>query len=404
MEYNELVDKYIDVSQCDQESKTKILQLFKSLCWYIPTELIEKCCKNNRLQELIEKKIPDHYSWEEIPNLDQLMRKGVSGLNMKFDISDYDHCPNCETKGYKTERGYQTETGDELIDCPFCFHFMCRRCVMPHDKIFPRSLREQLENECNTPLCKKCYTILHKITNYKANDQKRFHHEGNIDIDHVLKLLIQQDHKCFLCHVDLLVMFYKPYCSYQFSIDRIDNTKPHDKDNVRITCYDCNCNIHSEFQYCPQKCHPPRSLENIIQAIKFNKISKLEIVKYDPTIAIGKQYRSEIMFICGVPLMMDWFNDEKNDNKFATYLMIDPRNGWASDKFQKKVGTVVIYRQDGKDLSINFARCIYFFLCNLMNYDINGKEYDSWREMIYEKRLNFKESWNKHQTEWMSMV
>jgi len=86
---------------------------------------------------------------------------------------------------------------------------------MPYDKIFPHSLRKRLENECNT-LCTKCYTILGKIASYKANDQKRFHREGDIDIEHVLKLLTQQDYKCFLCHVDLLVMLKKKMISCLF--------------------------------------------------------------------------------------------------------------------------------------------------------------------------------------------
>jgi hypothetical protein len=403
MEYFELVDKYIDTSQCDKETVGKIHSLFKNLCCYSPSELIEKCCKNQRLQELVQKKIPEHYPWKEIPNLDQLIIKDVSGFNMTFDILDNNHCPNCDTKGYKTDRLFETEKGCySFIDCPFCFHFMCRRCAMPYDKIFPHSLRKRHENDCNT-LCTKCYTILGKIANYKAIDQKRFHREGNIDIKHVLKLLTQQDHKCFLCHVDLLVMFYKPHCSYQFSIDRIDNSKPHDKDNVRITCYDCNCNFHSEYQYCPQKCHPPRSLENKIRAVKFSHISSLESIQYDPTSPIGKQYRSKIMFLCGVPLMMDWFGDEKDDNQFATWLMAEPKHGFAPYQFQRKAGTVVIFRQDGKDLSINDAQCVYDFLSDLMNYMANNKEYESWYEMVFTDRLNFKEAWNKKQIEFVSV-
>ncbi len=42
----------------------------------------------------------------------------------------------------------------------------------------------------------------------------------------------------------MITFLYAPYCCYKFSIDRLDNSKPHDKDNVKMSCYFCNCKDH----------------------------------------------------------------------------------------------------------------------------------------------------------------
>jgi len=49
-------------------------------------------------------------------------------------------------------------------------------------------------------------------------------------------------------------MFYKPYCCYQFSIDRINNTLPHNN-NILIICYYCNYKHHKQFTQLHKKCN-----------------------------------------------------------------------------------------------------------------------------------------------------
>ena len=45
--------------------------------------------------------------------------------------------------------------------------------------------------------------------------------------------------KCTVCNFPIL-FDYMPYCMRQFSFDRIDGTKIHSKDNLRIICLHCN--------------------------------------------------------------------------------------------------------------------------------------------------------------------
>ena len=53
-------------------------------------------------------------------------------------------------------------------------------------------------------------------------------------------------------------------CMYQFTLDRIDNNLPHNRDNVLICCQYCNCFgetdkytevDHRVCKVCPKKCH-----------------------------------------------------------------------------------------------------------------------------------------------------
>lgn len=70
---------------------------------------------------------------------------------------------------------------------------------------------------------------------------------GNITYEYITELLKIQRYKCYICNDNVLTHSYVPFCSYKFSIDRLDNYKPHDIDNVKISCYFCNCKNHILF-------------------------------------------------------------------------------------------------------------------------------------------------------------
>jgi len=66
-----------------------------------------------------------------------------------------------------------------------------------------------------------------------------------ITIKHVLYLLKKQQNKCHFCDVDMnLVPTHVKHMRDldAFSIDRINNKKPHMKDNCVISCFCCNVN------------------------------------------------------------------------------------------------------------------------------------------------------------------
>lgn len=80
------------------------------------------------------------------------------------------------------------------------------------------------------------------INNCKLSDRKYWKKRktlkiGSITYEYIIELLKMQNYKCHKCNDKILTHSYIPYCSYKFSIDRIDNSKPHDKNNMKISCF-----------------------------------------------------------------------------------------------------------------------------------------------------------------------
>jgi hypothetical protein len=93
------------------------------------------------------------------------------------------------------------------------------------------------------------------VSNCKNSDKKKLNwvgngkleHIGDITYNHIYQLLQDQNYKCYLCNDFVFTHSYVPYCSYKFSVDRVDNNKPHDDNNVKISCYFCNCKNHVAY-------------------------------------------------------------------------------------------------------------------------------------------------------------
>jgi hypothetical protein len=142
--------------------------------------------------------------------------------------------------------------------------------------------------------------ISKKIKAYKEQDSRKVERnpifaitDKYVTIDDVKKLIRKQEEKCYVCgdvvstssciptilkephdmnELELLscinnLMDSKKHtsgCMYQFTLDRIDNKLPHNRDNVLICCQYCNCfgetDKHTEVDHrvckvCPNKCH-----------------------------------------------------------------------------------------------------------------------------------------------------
>ena len=80
---------------------------------------------------------------------------------------------------------------------------------------------------------------MRKIQRYQINDTAR-HREFNLDVEFIAELCAKSDGKCCVCHEKIMFENYPQMDNKQFSVDRLDNTKGHLKDNVRITCLACN--------------------------------------------------------------------------------------------------------------------------------------------------------------------
>lgn len=78
---------------------------------------------------------------------------------------------------------------------------------------------------------------------------------------------------CPVCEDKLEYYNIKPWCVYQFSLDKIDNKKVHCKDNIRIVCFNCNALRSCKSDYitskeckrkhpCTKDCHVLRTYEH----------------------------------------------------------------------------------------------------------------------------------------------
>jgi hypothetical protein len=241
--------------------------------------LLHLCFLTNRLDELIHKQYTYNKSKYYIDFLKNNIKIGDTALisifdNYKnlvdennqiiieyFDIYNDDYCPSCNIIGFHTNKNSSEYTG--VRDCIECCSIICKKCSFIKN-----------EDEPWSKLCYKCENgtmfgitgkyginknIQNKINSHKKFDLIRFNNKGNIEVDDVLLLLNKQNNKCYVCNDNLETNNYEKFCCYQFSIDRIDNSKPHNKDNVLISCYFCNCRdfplFDQPFKICKSGCH-----------------------------------------------------------------------------------------------------------------------------------------------------
>ena len=87
---------------------------------------------------------------------------------------------------------------------------------------------------------KVCKKIYRKLQSYKSADKIKGR-VCNLRVKDILTLKDLQKNHCAACNI-LLLWCYTPKDTRQFSIDRIDNTKGHVRDNIRLTCLECNRN------------------------------------------------------------------------------------------------------------------------------------------------------------------
>lgn len=79
--------------------------------------------------------------------------------------------------------------------------------------------------------------ISKKLAGYKSQDKKRGW-TPTIDINDVLELL--KIKYCCYCNQEVLLFYETKLHPMQWSLDRINNDLPHNKDNVVLSCLKCN--------------------------------------------------------------------------------------------------------------------------------------------------------------------
>jgi hypothetical protein len=84
--------------------------------------------------------------------------------------------------------------------------------------------------------------IKKKISSYKQQDilKKMYNNETFISFKEIINKMEKENLQCNYCH-QIMCLLYE-YCREpkQWTLDRIDNDKGHDNDNILLSCLECN--------------------------------------------------------------------------------------------------------------------------------------------------------------------
>jgi hypothetical protein len=85
-----------------------------------------------------------------------------------------------------------------------------------------------------------------KIKGYEMSDKKKtfkWEEREYVDVAWITKKMYECEGVCYRCHCELEYMKYGFREEKQFSVNRLDNNKPHTKDNCELICFNCNRNL-----------------------------------------------------------------------------------------------------------------------------------------------------------------
>jgi hypothetical protein len=98
-----------------------------------------------------------------------------------------------------------------------------------------------LEENCHEKTILK-QEIERKINSYKQQDllKKKYNETLFINIDNVMKTLIDTEMQCFYCNCKVFILYEIVREMTQWSVDRINNDEGHNINNFVIACLSCN--------------------------------------------------------------------------------------------------------------------------------------------------------------------
>jgi len=305
-----VIADYFGFDNDNEDNYSIIYGIYEGLIKYkgISKLLLENCFMTNRLDELIHKKYTHHKNKYYVNFVKKNIIIGDTYFNFiededgdfiededgdipfeKSTILTDDYCMCCDTSGYYTKQNYKllNPTLSNCVnipappDCFICGINICKMC-------------SNYDNKNNACICYKCenpniiLSINTKIRDYHKTDIEKFGVIGNMKKDDVVALLNKQKFRCYVCDDVVLTFGWKPYCLYQFSVDRIDNSLPHNRDNILISCYYCNCigyltdvldcNNNKKHKICDNYCHcEKRDILIKRECVSIDKINSLKL-------------------------------------------------------------------------------------------------------------------------------
>ena len=106
-----------------------------------------------------------------------------------------------------------------------------------------KNLEKNLENNLEEEIAQTVIQEINKkIYGYKHQDilKKKLDANAFIDFNCVIQKMIECELKCRYCKCVMSVLYDITREMKQWSVDRIDNDKGHNKDNFHLACLDCN--------------------------------------------------------------------------------------------------------------------------------------------------------------------
>ena len=96
-----------------------------------------------------------------------------------------------------------------------------------------------------------------KINSYKHQDkEKSLEIDNLITNEELVEKLVASKLKCYYCKHDILLLYKHQREEYQWSLDRIDNSRGHTCENTLISCLKCNlqrrCRMSEAFKFTKQ--------------------------------------------------------------------------------------------------------------------------------------------------------
>ena len=84
--------------------------------------------------------------------------------------------------------------------------------------------------------------LVKKISSYKQQDiiKNKLNTEMLINKDEVIHQILESELKCYYCKEELYLLYENQREKKQWTLDRINNDLGHNRDNVVISCLECN--------------------------------------------------------------------------------------------------------------------------------------------------------------------
>jgi hypothetical protein len=118
--------------------------------------------------------------------------------------------------------------------------------------------QENTENDNSDAYSLILRQIQNKMNGYKSQDgiKKIYDLNDFVDMKYVLDMLIKCEMKCFYCEEQLYVIYDNVREPRQWTLDRMNNSIGHNKNNVEIACLSCNlkrrCIYHGRYLFTKQ--------------------------------------------------------------------------------------------------------------------------------------------------------